>query len=65
MRTVRLERGPGGERSVEVYDAADLRAGHVVDGPALVDGSDTTIWVPPGASGRVDDLGTFVMEVAG
>jgi hypothetical protein len=34
-----------------------------VSGPALVDGSDTTIWVPLGAAGRVDALGTFVMEV--
>ncbi|HSS08880.1 MAG TPA: hydantoinase/oxoprolinase family protein [Acidimicrobiales bacterium] len=64
VRNVRLERGPDGDRPVDVYDAADLRAGHVVDGPALLDGSDTTIWVPPGASGRVDDLGTFLMEVA-
>jgi N-methylhydantoinase A len=64
-RRVRLERGPGGERVVDVYDGAGLRAGHVIDGPALVDGSDTTVWVPPNATGRVDELGTFVMEVAG
>ena len=63
MRNVRLERGPSGTRPVEVYDADDLRSGHVVDGPALIDGSDTTIWLPPGATGRVDDIGTFVMEV--
>jgi N-methylhydantoinase A len=62
-RRVRLERGAAGAREVDVFDANALQPGHVVDGPALVDGSDTTIWVPPGATGRVDDLGTFVMEV--
>jgi N-methylhydantoinase A/oxoprolinase/acetone carboxylase beta subunit len=65
MRDVRLERGTNGQRAVDVHDAADLKSGHIIDGPALIDGSDTTIWLPPGATGQVDDLGTFVMEVNG
>ena len=64
MRDVRLERGTMGQRAVDVHDAADLKSGHVIDGPALIDGSDTTIWLPPGATGRIDDMGTFVMEVS-
>jgi N-methylhydantoinase A len=62
-RCVRLDRGPDGWRDIAVYDGTALQPGHAVSGPALVDGSDTTIWVPPGAAGRVDALETFVMEV--
>jgi N-methylhydantoinase A len=62
-RPVRLDRGADGSRDVDVHDGAALQPGHTVSGPALIDGSDTTIWVPPGAVGRVDELGTFIMEV--
>jgi N-methylhydantoinase A len=62
-RPVRLERGPNGWRDVDVYDSTTLQPGHALSGPALVDGSDTTIWVPSGATGRIDALGMFVMEV--
>jgi N-methylhydantoinase A len=62
-RPVRLDRGADGSRDVDVHDGAALHPGHTVSGPALIDGSDTTIWVPPGAVGRVDELGTFIMEV--
>jgi N-methylhydantoinase A len=62
-RSVRIERESGGRRDVPVFDESALLPGHVVAGPALVDGSDTTIWVPPDATGRVDPFGSFVMEV--
>ena len=42
----------------------DLRPGHVVRGPALIDGSDTTIWIPAGAATTVDAHGTLDVEVA-
>ena len=42
----------------------DFVPGNVLAGPALVDGSDTTVWLPHGARARVDDYGTLVMEVA-
>ena len=32
-------------------------------GPALVDGSDTTVWLPTGARARVDTYGTLVVQV--
>jgi N-methylhydantoinase A len=53
-RAVRVDRGTGGAVTVDVYDAARLRPGHRVGGPALVDGTDTTVWVPPGAVLTVD-----------
>lgn len=62
-RPVQLERH-GDLRPVDVYSGADFQPGHVVNGPALVDGTDTTIWVPDGSTARVEPDGTFVMEVA-
>ena len=60
-RAVRLERHQQ-PREVAVHRGPDLRPGHTLDGPALVDGSDTTIWVPPGCSARVDVHGTLEIE---
>jgi len=62
-RAVQLDRS-GATSDVDVYDAAELRAGHVLAGPALVDGADTTLWLPPGGRADVDAHGTVVMEVA-
>lgn len=64
-RTVMLDRGPRGWREVRVFDRDALAPGHVVAGPALVDGSDTTVWVPPGASAVVDRRGTLVVSMGG
>ena len=50
-----LDRGADGVRAVTVYDGDGLAPGHALAGPALVDGSDTTVWVPtapPRASTR-------------
>jgi N-methylhydantoinase A/oxoprolinase/acetone carboxylase beta subunit len=44
---------------VPVYARADLRAGHRVLGPALVEGPESTTLVPPGALLTVDALGTM------
>jgi N-methylhydantoinase A len=63
-RAVRLARGPGGVREVSVHDGSSLRPGHVLAGPALVDGSDTTMWIPEGISAQVDGHGTLVMELS-
>ena len=61
-RSVRLERGPDGRRDVSAYDGSMLRPGHHLSGPALVDGRDTTIWVPKGMTAYVNPQGTLVME---
>ena len=63
-RTVRLRRGADGRAEVDVYDGTTLSPGHEFKGPALVDSMDTTIWVPEGGSARIDEHGTFIMEVA-
>jgi len=62
-RAVRVGRGEAGVVDVAVHTGSELRPGHVVAGPALVDGSDTTIWLPPGTVGRVDPNGTLGLEI--
>lgn len=63
VRRVRVGRDAGGLRDVVTFAGADLVAGHRLTGPALVDGSDTTVWVPEGTTARVDGHGTLVLEV--
>jgi N-methylhydantoinase A len=48
---------------VDVISAVALQPGHVIEGPALVDGSDTTIWIPPRVRARVDEHCTIDMEM--
>jgi N-methylhydantoinase A len=50
--------------AVSVYDGANLHPGHRVAGPALIDGVDTTVWVPAGAELRVDQHRSLILEVA-
>ena len=49
---------------VDVYDGASLSPGHELKGAALVDSMDTTVWVPEGSSARIDEHGTFILDVA-
>jgi N-methylhydantoinase A len=62
QRGVLLTRGAA-PSAVGVYDAGSLQCGDRVRGPAVVDGRDTTVWLPEGASLEVDDQRTLVMEV--
>ena len=63
-RPVRVGRGEDGITDVAVHAGADLRPGHTLLGPALIDGSDTTIWIPAGAAATVDAQGTLDVVVA-
>ncbi len=62
-RTVRTGRAPDARQAVPVHDGVTLTAGHRIVGPALVDGADTTVWVPAGATARVDGHGTLVVAL--
>ncbi|HEY6532144.1 MAG TPA: hydantoinase/oxoprolinase family protein [Acidimicrobiales bacterium] len=62
-REIQLGRDDGGSQPVATVDASVLRPGHHIDGPALVDGPDTTIWIPPDATATVDERSTLVVEV--
>jgi N-methylhydantoinase A len=47
------------KRPTAVYDGERLVSGNSVPGPAIVETSDTTVVVPPGAELRLDVLGNF------
>ncbi|MEX0408294.1 hydantoinase/oxoprolinase family protein [Aquibium sp. LZ166] len=48
-----------------IYERLDLAIGAVVDGPALLEQPDTTIFVDPGLSAKVDRYGNLVITPAG
>ena len=43
-----------GRQDVDVHDGDDLHPGQTLRGPALIDGTDTTVWVPETTSLRVE-----------
>jgi N-methylhydantoinase A len=43
---------------------ADLRPGHRIDGPALLDDVDTTIWVPPSSAAHIDAYRSTIVELS-
>jgi len=63
-REVTLARG-GPPEAVDVFDGPGLAAGDCFAGPALVDASDTTIWIPRGMEARMDSRRTLIVEAAG
>jgi len=52
---------PGGRREVPVYARDQLRAGHAITGPCLIESSGSTCLVPAGMECRIDHLGTAVL----
>jgi N-methylhydantoinase A len=52
-----------GPLDVDVISTSTLLPGHEIAGPALLDGSDTTIWIPPRVRARVDEHRTIDMQV--
>jgi N-methylhydantoinase A len=48
---------------VDVALAQELQPGHRLAGPVLIDGSDTTIWIPSRFHARVDEHRTIDMEL--
>jgi N-methylhydantoinase A len=45
---------------IPVYDANDLHMGHFINGPALIDTGDTTLWAPPGFNVQVTKGGSLL-----
>ncbi|MDN5914970.1 MAG: hypothetical protein L0I76_07660, partial [Pseudonocardia sp.] len=45
-----------------IYDYRELRAGHVLLGPAIVEVPTTTVVVPGGTTGTVDNLGNLTIR---
>jgi N-methylhydantoinase A len=53
----------GGFHATDIIPGRALGAGYGFQGPTILDLPDTTVVVPPGASGRVDPLGSIVIDV--
>ncbi|HEX4306828.1 MAG TPA: hydantoinase/oxoprolinase family protein [Solirubrobacterales bacterium] len=52
-------------REVPIYADEKFSVGSVVSGPAIVDATDTTIYVPPGTTARRDEYMNYVLEEEG
>ena len=48
--------------STPVYDRGQLRAGHVIPGPAVIEQYDTTTVVPPGLEAQIDEFGNIIID---
>jgi N-methylhydantoinase A len=64
IRRVQVGREPDGIVEVDIFDGAALHPGHQLHGPALIDSSDTTLWIPDGCSAVIDKYATLLMEVS-
>ena len=53
----------GTAHDTPVYDRAALPTGPEFEGPAIVEGAESTVVVRPGQAARVDDYGSIVVEV--
>jgi N-methylhydantoinase A len=49
-------------QDVEVFEMEELRPGDQVQGPALLDAIDTTVWVPEGAKCKMDKYRSLITE---
>jgi N-methylhydantoinase A len=63
-RLITLDRHAG-PTAVAVYVIDDVSGGAVLTGPACLDGRDTTVWVPPGATAERESDGSFLVTVGG
>jgi N-methylhydantoinase A len=54
----------GGYQQIPVFRGSDLRAGHEISGPAIVEETFTTIVVYPGWRAQVDDAGDYELTRA-
>ena len=52
-------------REVHVYDDRRFTTGTTITGPAIVDASDTTIYVPPGAQATRDVFMNYILTTTG
>ncbi len=55
----------GAEVDAAFYDRATLKAGHVIDGPAVIEAPDTTIYLPGDFTAEVDAFGNLVGRLRG
>lgn len=52
--------GPDDRVETPYYDRNDLRSGHQLSGPAVVESDNTTVWIPPSFDAEVDRYDNLV-----
>ena len=52
-------------REIPIYLDARFTAGSSVPGPAIIDATDTTIYVPPESTARRDEFMNYVLTING
>ena len=50
-------------RQARIYDRDSLPLGAVIEGPAIVEQSDSTLVLDPGTTSRVDEYGNIVVAI--
>jgi N-methylhydantoinase A len=55
--------GNNGFTPATIYDGDTMEAGNIVEGPAIIEQTTTTVVVPPGARLTVTDYGDYLMEL--
>jgi N-methylhydantoinase A len=55
---------PTGAVRARLIEAASLASGSAVEGPAMIEGYSSTLWVPPGWRGERDTAGNIIMRRA-
>jgi len=60
--TRKVYRSPAIQDDVLVFDMEKLRSGHVIDGPALIDAVDSTLWAPPASRVEVAGARSLVIH---
>ena len=55
-------REAGGSIATAVYRWEDLRPGHALQGPAVIEAATTSVLIHPGQTARADGLGNLVLE---
>jgi N-methylhydantoinase A len=54
----------GESRSTPIYDRDHLRAGHMIEGPAIVVQDDSTVVIEPGYAGAVDEYANIIISAS-
>jgi N-methylhydantoinase A len=65
VREVRTVTYDGGPHETEIYDRETLPADAAFDGPAVVEGKESTAVVHPGQTAEVDEYGNLVVQTGG
>jgi acetone carboxylase, beta subunit len=65
VHSTRTVRWSGGDAETAIVRLEEVRAGHEIEGPAIVEHSATTFAIPPGRNARLDEHQIFHLSASG